>query len=56
MCRKLCADIPIKHEVIVERVQLFKDDGSPNTDEVTEDDREHSQWHGRNTLWLRNKK
>ena len=50
------ADIPIKHEVIVERVPLFNDDGTPNTDEVTEDDRAHSQWYDRNTLWLSNKK
>jgi hypothetical protein len=50
------ADIPIKHEVIVECVPLFNDDGTPNTDEVTEDDRAHSQWYDRNTLWLSNKK
>ena len=50
------ADIPIKHEVIVKCTPLFKHDGTPNTDEVTEDDRDHSQWYDRNTLWLSNKK
>ena len=49
------ADIPIKHEVIVERVPLFDDDGTPNTDEVTEDDRAHSNWYDRNTMWLSTK-
>ena len=49
------ADIPIKHEVIVERVPLFNDDGTPNTDEVTEDDRAHSNWYDRNTMWLSTK-
>ena len=46
------SDIPVKHEVIVERVALFEDDGTPRTEEVTKDDREHSQWYDRNTLWL----
>ena len=49
------SDIPIKHEVIVERVALFKDDGTPRTEAVTKDDREHSQWYDRNTMWLSNK-
>ena len=46
------SDIPVKHEVIVERVALFEDDGTPRTEKVTKDDREHSQWYDRNTLWL----
>ena len=46
------SDIPIKHEVIVERELLFEEDGTPRTEEVTKDDREHSQWYDRNTLWL----
>jgi hypothetical protein len=49
------SDIPIKHEVIVERVALFEDDGTPRTEAVTKDDREHSQWYDRNTMWLSNK-
>ena len=44
--------IPIKHEVIIERVALFNADGAPRTEEVTKDDREHSQWYDRNTKWL----
>ena len=46
------SDIKIKHEVITERVPLFNTDGTPRTAEVTKDDREHSQWYDRNTLWL----
>ena len=46
------SDIPIKHEVIVERVTLFEDDGTPRTKAVTKDDKEYSHWHDRNTLWL----
>ena len=46
------SDIPIKHEVIVERPPLFEDDGTPRTEEITKDDREHSQWYDRNTMWL----
>ena len=49
------SDIPIKHEVIVERVALFEDDGTPRTEAVTKDDREHSQWYDRNTMWLSSK-
>jgi len=49
------SDIPIKHEVIVERAALFEDDGTPRTEAVTKDDREHSQWYDRNTLWLSSK-
>ena len=26
--------------------------GNPRTDAVTRDDRKHSQWYDRNTLWL----
>jgi len=46
------SDIPIKHEVIIERVALFNADGAPRKEEVTKDDREHSQWYDRNTMWL----
>ena len=49
------SDIKIKHEVITERVPLFDADGTPRTEEVTKDDREHSQWYDRNTMWLANK-
>ena len=46
------ADIPIKREVIIERIALFDEEGNPRTDAVTRDDRKHSQWYDRNTLWL----
>ena len=46
------ADIPIKREVIIERIALFDEQGNPRTDTVTRDDRKHSQWYDRNTLWL----
>ena len=46
------SDIKIKHEVITERVPLFDADGTPRTEELTKDDREHSQWYDRNTMWL----
>ena len=46
------SDIPIKQEVIIERVTLFDEQGEPRTEEVTRDDREHSQWYDRNTRWL----
>ena len=46
------SDIPIKHEVIIECVALFEKDGTPRTEEVTKDDKEHSQWYDRNTMWL----
>ena len=49
------SDIPIKQDIIAERVALFEEDGTPRTDEVTKDDREHSQWYDRNTLWLYHK-
>jgi len=31
---------------------LFEEDGTPRIEEVTKDDREHSQWYDRNTMWL----
>ena len=37
------ADIPIKREVIIERIALFDEEGNPRTDAVTRDDRKHSQ-------------
>jgi len=46
------SDIPIKQEVIIERIALFDEQGDPRTEEVTKDDRDHSQWYDRNTLWL----
>ena len=46
------ADIPIKREVIIERIALFDEQGNPRTDAVTRDDRKRSQWYDRNTLWL----
>ena len=46
------ADIPIKREVIIERIAQFDEEGNPRTDAVTRDDRKHSQWYDRNTLWL----
>ena len=56
MCRafydEFQSDIPIKHEVIVERLAFFGDDGTPRTESVTKDDRDHSQWYDRNTLCL----
>ena len=49
-------DIGISKEIVIERVALFDEKGNPRTDEVTEDDREHSQWYTRNILWLYNLK
>ena len=49
------ADIPIKREVIIERIALFDAEGNPRTDAVTRDDRKHSQWYDRNTMWLSSK-
>ena len=46
------ADIPLKQEVIIERIALFDESGNPRTQEVTADDKEHSQWYDRNTMWL----
>ena len=46
------ADIPIKREVIIERIAQFDEEGNPRTDAVIRDDRKHSQWYDRNTLWL----
>jgi hypothetical protein len=46
------ADIPIKREVIIQRIALFDENGNPRTDAVTRDDRKHSQSYDRNTLWL----
>jgi hypothetical protein len=46
------ADIPLKQEVITERIALFDESGDPRIKEVTADDKEHSQWYDRNTAWL----
>jgi hypothetical protein len=37
-CNLKCAP-----EVIAERIALFEEDGTPRTEAVTKDDREHSQ-------------
>ena len=49
------ADIPLKQEVITERIALFDEGGNPRIKEVTADDKEHSQWYDRNTMWLYSK-
>ena len=49
------SDIPIKTEVFVERIALFEEDGTPRTEAVTRDDREHSEWYDRKTMWLVNR-
>ena len=46
------SDIPVKHEIIMERGAFFNEDGTPKTKAVTKDDKEHSQWYDRNTMWL----
>lgn len=48
-------DIPIKSELLVSREPLFNPDGSPRTKEVVTDDRKHSHWYDRKTLWLYHK-
>ena len=45
-------DIRIKAELIVEREALYDIDGKPRIEAVTKDDRQHSQWYDRNTMWL----
>ena len=56
MCRafydEFQADIPIKKEVIIERIALFDAEENPRVDADTRDDRKHSHWYDRNTLWL----
>ena len=42
---KFGSDIKIKQEVIMKRVPLINSDGTPRTEEVTQDYREHSQWY-----------
>ena len=37
-------DIPVNSEIIIETTKLFEDDGTPRTDEMAAEDREHSQW------------
>jgi len=49
---EFAADIPLKQEVITERIALFDESGHPRIKEVTADDKEHSQWYDRNTMWL----
>ena len=50
------SDIPFKQEAIIECVALFEKDGTGRTEEVTEDDRAHSQWYDTSILWLIYKK
>ena len=45
-------DIPVSSEIIIEPPSLFKDDGTPRTDEMAAEDREHSQWLARNIMWM----
>ena len=45
----------LKQEVITERIALFDGNGDPRIKEVTADDKEHSQWYDRNTMWLYSK-
>ena len=45
-------DIPVSSEIIIEPPRLFEDDGTPRTDEMAAEDREHSQWLDRNILWM----
>jgi hypothetical protein len=49
---EFAADIPLKQEVIAERIALFDEGGNARIKEVTSDDKEHSQWYDRNTIWL----
>ena len=49
-------DIGVSKELVIERVALFDEKGNPRTDEVTKDDRKHSQWYDRNTMWLYTRK
>ena len=48
-------DIPVSSEIIIEPPRLFKDDGTPRTDEMAAEDREHSQWSDRNVMWMHRK-
>ena len=45
-------DIPVSSEIIIEPPILFEDDGTPRTDEMASEDREHSQWFDRNVMWM----
>ena len=35
--------------------RICEDDGTPRTEAVTKDDREHSQWYDRNTMWMQSR-
>ena len=48
-------DIPVSSEIIIEPPRLFKDDGTPRTDEMAAEDRENSQWFDRNVMWMHRK-
>ena len=45
-------DIPVSSEIIIEPLRVFKDDGTPRTDENVAEDRKHSQWFDRNVMWM----
>ena len=45
-------DIPVSSEIIIEPPILFEADGTPRTEEMALEDREHGQWFDRNVMWL----
>ena len=45
-------DIPVSSEIIIEPPILFEVDGTPRTEEMALEDREHGQWFDRNVMWL----
>ena len=45
-------DIPVSSEIIIEPPRLFEEDGTPRTEEMALEDREHGQWFDRNVMWL----
>ena len=49
---EFAADIPLKQEVINERIGLFGEGGNPRIKELTADNKEHCQWYDRNTIWI----
>ena len=46
------ADIKRQEFINLQIEQHIKMHGGSRTQEVTADDKEHSQWYDRNTLWL----
>ena len=45
-------DIPVSSEIIIQPPRLFEDNGTPRTDEMAVEDREHSQWLDSNIIWI----